>query len=96
MSQDLKPQPRLRLRLYVAGTAPNSIRAIANVKAVCDAHYAAGHDLEIVDMLQHPQRAIADQIVVTPTLLKLLPLPIGRVIGDLSDTSKLLVLLADA
>jgi circadian clock protein KaiB len=87
---------RLLLRLYVAGNAPNSVRAIANVKAICEAHYAAGHELEIVDMLRHPKRAIADQIVVTPTLLKLSPLPARRAIGDLSDTSKLLVLLANA
>jgi circadian clock protein KaiB len=96
MAKDIKSRPRLLLRLYVAGNAPNSILAIANLKAVCDAHYAAGHELEIVDMLRHPQRAIADQIVATPTLLRLLPLPVRRVIGDLSDTSKLLLLLANA
>jgi len=96
MAKNLEPQPRLLLRLYVAGNAPNSVRAIANLKAICDEHYAAGHELEIVDMLRNPQRAISDQIVVTPTLLKLSPLPVRRVIGDLSDTSKLLTLLANA
>jgi len=78
----------LQLRLYVAGQAPNSLRAIANVKAICDEHFAAAHDLEIVDLLEHPGRGLADGIIVTPTLLKLLPLPIRRVIGSLSDTEQ--------
>ncbi len=80
----------LRLRLYVAGHAPNSLRAIANVKAVCAEHFSAGHELEIVDMLEHPQRALADGIIVSPTLLKLRPLPVQRLIGNLSDTPLLL------
>jgi circadian clock protein KaiB len=83
------------LRLYVAGNAPNSLIAIANVKAICDAHFAAGHELEIVDMLMDPRRALADGIVVTPTLLKLLPLPVQRVIGNLSDTAQVLLTLAN-
>jgi circadian clock protein KaiB len=85
--------PRLRLRLYIAGTAPNSMRAVANVRAICDEHFASGHDLEIVDLLEHPKRALADGIIVTPTLLKLLPLPVQRVIGSLSDTNRLLLAL---
>jgi circadian clock protein KaiB len=60
----------LVLRLYVAGSAPNSLRAIANTKAICDEHFASGYELEIVDLLQHPQQALADGIIVTPTLLK--------------------------
>jgi len=84
----------LRLRLYVAGNAPNSLRAIANVRAICDEHLASGHELEIVDMLEHPERALADRIIVTPTLLKILPLPVERVIGNLSDTKQVLLLLA--
>jgi len=83
----------LLLRLYVAGRAPNSLRAIANATAICSEHFA-GHQLEIVDMLKDPRRALADGIIVTPTLLKLLPLPAGRVIGDLSDTQQVLLLLA--
>src|SRR5580693_8506050 len=84
----------LVLRLYVAGSAPNSLRAIANTKAICDEHFASGYELEIVDLLQHPQRALADGIVVTPTLLKLLPFPVQRVIGNLSDTNQVLLTLA--
>jgi circadian clock protein KaiB len=85
---------RLQLRLYVAGNAPNSLRAIANAKAICDEHFAAGHELEVVDLLEHPRRALADGIVVTPTLLKLSPLPAQRVIGNLNDTHQVLLVLA--
>ena len=84
----------LVLRLYVAGNAPNSVRAIANVRAICNEHFASAHALEIVDLLLHPRRALADGILVTPTLLKLKPAPIQRVIGDLSDTSQVLLALA--
>ena len=87
-------KPLLRLRLYVAGNAPNSVRAIANARAICDEHFASGHEIEIVDLLKHPQRAMADGIIVTPTLLKLGPLPAQRVIGSLSDTSQLLLALS--
>jgi circadian clock protein KaiB len=79
---------RLVLRLYVAGSAPNSVRAIANATAICDQHFAARHTLEIVDLLVEPQRALADGIIVTPTLLKVSPLPVQRVIGTLSDTEQ--------
>jgi circadian clock protein KaiB len=84
----------LRLRLYIAGNAPNSLRAIANAKAICSEHFASGHDLEIVDLLEHPRRALDDGVIVTPTLLKLLPLPVKRVIGNLSDTNQVLLALA--
>ena len=82
------------MRLYVAGRAPNSLRAIANANAICDEHFASGHELEIVDVLDHPQQALADGIVVTPTLLRLLPLPVLRVVGNLSDTNQVLLALA--
>jgi circadian clock protein KaiB len=85
---------RLVLRLYVAGHAPNSVRAIANATAICNEHFAACHSLEIVDLLEDPRRALADGIIVTPTLLKLSPLPVLRVIGNLSDTDRVLMTLA--
>ena len=84
----------LHLRLYIAGNAPNSLRATANARAICEEHFAFGHELEIVDLLEHPLRALADGILVTPTLLKLLPLPVQRVIGNLSDTNQVLLALA--
>ncbi len=83
---------RLLLRLYVVGNAANSVRAITNVKAICTEHFADKHDLEIVDLLEAPRRAIADGIIVTPTLLKLCK-PVGRIIGDLSDIQQVLVAL---
>ena len=85
---------RLRLRLYVSGRAPNSLRAIANVKAVCEEHFGAAHDLEVVNLVDHAVEALADGIIVTPTLLKLSPLPVQRVVGNLSDTHQLLLVLS--
>ena len=83
----------MNLRLYVAGNAPNSARASANILAICEGHFGAHYTLEIVDMLTHPRRALADAIIVTPTLLKLGPPPALRVIGDLSNTPEVLLLL---
>ncbi len=85
---------KLKLRLYVAGRAPNSLRAIGNSKAICEEHFSGRYELEIIDMIAHPKRAIADGIVVTPTLLRLAPEPVIRVIGNLSDTDKVLTVLA--
>jgi circadian clock protein KaiB len=87
---------RVRLRLYVSGNAPNSVRAIANAKALCAGHFDAQCDLEIIDLLEEPLRALADGIIVTPTLIRVLPLPIQRVVGNLSDTSQVLLALAEA
>jgi len=84
----------LVLRLYVAGSAPNSVRAIRNAQAICDAHFASRYELEIVDLLEHPQRAFIDGIIVTPTLIRLLPLPVQKVVGSLSDAEQLLLALA--
>jgi circadian clock protein KaiB len=94
MSRVTPHRARLVLRLYVAGHAPNSLRAIANARAICDEHFASGHEIEIVDLLEQPQRALADGIIVTPTLLKLSPLPVRRMIGNLSDTRQVLLTLA--
>jgi len=90
-----KVKAALALRLYVAGNAPNSLIAIANIKAICSAHFAGGHEIEIVDLLKDPLRALADGIVVTPTLLRLSPLPVQRVIGNLGDTAQTLLTLGN-
>ena len=87
---------RVRLRLYVSGNAPNSARAIANAKTICIEHFDTRCDLEIIDLLAQPLRALADGIVVTPTLVRLLPLPVQKIVGNLSDTSQVLLALADA
>ena len=84
----------LVLRLYVAGRAPNSLLAIANATAMCHEHFPAAHTLEIVDLIAEPQRALADGIIVTPTLLRVAPPPQRRLIGNLSDTARVLLTLA--
>jgi len=78
------------LRLYVAGNAPNSLRAIANARAICEDQGGSRFELEIVNVLEHPKRALADGIIVTPTLIKLSPSPIQRMVGDLSDRNQVL------
>lgn len=83
----------LQLRLYVAGSAPNSVSAIANAQAICEKHFPSGYELEIVDVLDQPLRALTDGIIVTPTLLKLSPPPVQRAVGSLSDTKQVLLTL---
>jgi circadian clock protein KaiB len=83
----------VHLRLYVAGNAPNSILAVANAKAFCDEHYTLGYKLEIVDLMDHPLRALKDGIVVTPTLVRIRPAPTRKVIGTLSDRNRVLLAL---
>lgn len=83
----------LRLRLYVAGSAPNSLRAIRNATAICEAHFGAAYHLEIVDLIAQPERSLADAVIVTPTLLKLEPPPTQRIVGHLGDADRVLSLL---
>ena len=84
----------LRLRLYVAGTAPNSVQAIENAKAICDQHFASGYDLQIIDLLEQPILGLADGIIVTPTLVRMAPLPVRRLIGNLGDMTHVLTALS--
>ena len=79
------------LKLYVTGTSPRTERAIANLQRICETELQKRYELEIIDVLQHPQLAEDDKILATPTLIKHLPLPLRRVIGDLSDTEKVLL-----
>jgi KaiB domain. len=81
------------LRLYIAGGAPNSLQAIANLEAICQEYLQGGHKLEVVDVLEHPRRAMAEGVLVTPSLAKLAPLPAASVIGNLSDKAKVLLAL---
>ncbi len=87
------PPERYVLRLFVAGTAPSSVQAIARLHAVCDEHLEGRYDLEIVDVHQQPSRAADDDIFAIPTLLKELPAPLRRIIGDLSDEGRVLIAL---
>lgn len=79
------------LRLFITGTTPRSARAIRNIRAICEANLTGRYDLEVIDVYQHPELAQPEQIVVTPTLIKKLPLPFRRVIGDLSDNERVLI-----
>ena len=81
---------RYVLRLYVAGTTPRSARAVVNVRRICDEHLAGQYDLEVIDVLRHPEKAVEGQVLAAPTLVKHLPLPIRRFIGDMSKTERLL------
>ena len=81
------------MRLYVAGRAPNSVKAIANLEAICREHLKDAYKLEIVDVCEHPRRALDDGVLVTPSLAKLAPAPSANVIGNLSDTSSVLAAL---
>ena len=80
-----------RLRLFVTGTTPRSARAIQNIRAICEERLPGRYDLEVIDIYQHPEHAKAEQIVVTPTLVKLTPFPVRKLIGDLSDTARVMV-----
>jgi len=83
----------VQLRLYVVGGAPNSMQAIANLEAICAEYLKDGHRLEVVDILENPRRAMAEGVLVTPSLVKLLPLPAAQVVGNLSDKERILRML---
>ena len=83
--------PMYDLRLYVAGQSPRSVRALENLRRVCDEHLAGRYRVEVIDLLVNPALARGDEIVAVPTLVRKLPEPIRRIIGDLSDTDRVLV-----
>ena len=82
---------RFLLRLYVAGQTPKSLSAFANLRRICETYLAGRYELEVIDLLERPQLARGDEIVAVPTLVRRLPEPITKVIGDLSDTGRVLV-----
>lgn len=84
---------RYLLRLYVAGNAPNSARAMSNLQVICDEHLADCYELEVVDVLQDPQRALDEGVLVTPTLVRLSPLPEVKIVGNLSEKAQVLLAL---
>lgn len=79
------------LRLYVAGQTPRSVAAFANLKRICEEHLAGRYTIEVVDLMKHPQLAAGDQILAIPTLVRKLPQPIRKIVGDLRDTERALV-----
>jgi circadian clock protein KaiB len=80
-----------RLRLYVAGTTPKSVQALRNLKQICEEHLQGRYEIEIIDLLENPQLAKGDQILALPTLVRRLPEPIKKIIGDLSNKERVLV-----
>ncbi len=85
------PSEKWVLRLYIAGQTPKSLTAISNLHRICDEHLAQRFQVEVIDLLEKPQLAEGDKIIAIPTLVRKLPEPIRKVIGDLSDTEKTLV-----
>jgi circadian clock protein KaiB len=81
----------VELRLYVAGQTPKSLAALANLKKICDAHLTGRYQVHVIDLLKTPQLAQGDQILAIPTLVRKLPVPIRKIIGDLSDLERVLV-----
>jgi circadian clock protein KaiB len=86
-----QPSEIWELRLYVAGQTPHSIKAFANLKKICEEYLKGKYTIEVVDLLKNPQLASGDQILAIPTLVRKLPEPIRKIIGDLSNTERVLV-----
>jgi circadian clock protein KaiB len=88
---EAKGNERYVLRLYVVGMTPNSLRAIANIKKICEEYLQERYELEVIDIYQNPVLAQGEQIIAAPTLIKKLPLPLRKFIGDMSQTEKILL-----
>jgi circadian clock protein KaiB len=84
-------RPLWELRLYVAGMTPTSIRAFENLKRLCEEHMHGAYRIQVVDLLERPMLARGDQIIAVPTLVRRLPTPVKKIIGDLSNTERVLV-----
>src|SRR3984957_14317974 len=80
----LRPEAEWKLRLYVAGQTPKSLTAFANLRRICEEHLAGRYQIEVIDLMRHPELAQKDQIIALPTLVRKLPEPIKRIVGDLS------------
>jgi circadian clock protein KaiB len=85
------PVAKWELRLYVAGQTPKSLHAFANLKQICEQHLAGEYRIEVIDLVKNPQLARGDQILALPTLVRKLPEPVRKIIGDLSNTERVLV-----
>ncbi|BAV07044.1 circadian clock protein KaiB [Filimonas lacunae] len=89
--QSRPKEERWQLRLYIAGNTPKSSTALINLKRYCEQHLAGRYELEVVDLLMNPQLAAGDQILAIPTLVRKVPVPVRKIIGDLSNEEKVLV-----
>lgn len=90
-SRSGRARKTMELRLYVAGQTPKSVAAFANLKKICDEHLPGQYTIEVIDLLKEPQLAAGDQILAIPTLVRKLPQPMKKIIGDLSNTERVLV-----
>jgi circadian clock protein KaiB len=90
-SSDGQDQESFDLRLYVAGHSPKSVQAIENLRRVCDEYLPGRYHIELIDLVEHPKLARGDEIIAVPTLVRRLPEPMRKIIGDLSDTERVLV-----
>ena len=86
-----RPAKLWQLRLYVAGQTPRSLTAFKNLKTICETHLSGRYRIEVIDLLEEPQLSKGDQILAIPTLVRKLPQPMRKIIGDLSDTKRVLV-----
>ena len=86
-----KIKPEWQLRLYVADQTANSIAALANLKRLCEGRLVGRYEIEVIDLLENPELAAADQILAVPTLVRKLPEPVKKIIGDLSQTERILL-----
>ena len=91
LSVGTEPDVVWLLRLYVAGQSPKSLRALVNLKRLCEESLEGRYEIEVVDLVEQPERAQADGIIAIPTLVRRLPVPMRKAIGDLSDTARVLV-----
>lgn len=89
----MKPEAQFKFRLYVAGDGPHSIEAIANLHALCREHLPERHEIDVVDVLSEPQRALTDGVMLTPLLVKLSPPPVRKIMGTLSQRNSVLLAL---
>lgn len=87
----LQDEQRWELRLYVTGLTPNCLLAINNLRKICEQHMAGKYDIQVIDLLKDPRLSFGDQILAVPTLVRKFPMPVRRIIGDLSDTEQVLI-----
>jgi circadian clock protein KaiB len=91
MIEEMSEQHKWKLRLYVAGQTPKSLAAFANLEKICDEHLKGKYEIEVIDLIKNPELADNEQILALPTLMRQLPPPVRKIIGDLSNTERVLI-----
>jgi circadian clock protein KaiB len=90
LTEDVPDDQQYLLKLFITGTTPKCIRAIQNIRAICETDLDGCYQLQVVDLYQHPEQASSEQILVTPTLVKSFPLPARKLVGDLSERARVI------